>query len=114
MAKSVVGGANASVASAFARLPILGSFMVHAASARTGSVPHLMKKPATTVATVTVGLASVMKAGLGMPAMSRRSVTYPKRRAKSCAKTHRGWCAPTEAPATVVAVCVTTETTEVW
>lgn len=37
-----------------------------------------------------------MKAGLEMPATSRRSVTYPKGRAKSCAKTHRGWCAPTE------------------
>lgn len=47
MAKSVVGGASASVASVFARLLIQGSFTVHAASARSGSVPHLMGKPAT-------------------------------------------------------------------
>lgn len=47
MAKSVVGGASASVASVSARLLIQGSFTVHAASARSGSVPHLMGKPAT-------------------------------------------------------------------
>lgn len=47
MAKSVVGGASASVESVFVQLLIQGSFMVHAASARSGSVPHLMGKPAT-------------------------------------------------------------------
>lgn len=51
-----------------------------------------------TVATVTVVSVSVMKAGLEMPASSRNSVTSPTRRAKSYAKTHRGWCAPTEVP----------------
>lgn len=46
MAKSVVGGASASAASVFARLLIQGSFTGHAASARSGSVPLLMRKPA--------------------------------------------------------------------
>ncbi len=49
-----------------------------------------------TAATVTVGRVSVMKAGPEMPASSRRSVTSQTRRAGSCAKTPRGWCAPTE------------------
>lgn len=101
-------------ASASVRPQIQGSSTVHAASAMTGSVHHLMRKLAMTVATVTVGHVSVMKAGPEMLASSRRSVTYPTRRAKSCARTHRGWCAPTEAPATVVAACVTMRTTEVW
>lgn len=59
-AKSVVGGASASVASAFARLPVQGSFTVHAASARTGSVPHLMGKPAT-VRSVTLKMTQYSK-----------------------------------------------------
>lgn len=49
-----------------------------------------------TAATVTAGCVSVMKAGSAMPASSRRSVTYPARKAKSFAKTRRGWSAPTE------------------
>lgn len=67
-----------------------------------------------TVATVTVGRVSVMKAGLEMLASSRRSVTYPAKKAKSSAKIHKGWCAPTEAFATVVAACVTMRTTRAW
>lgn len=54
--------------------------------------------PLQTAATATVGPASVTKAGSERPASSRRSVNYPARRAKSCAGTHRGWCAPTEVP----------------
>lgn len=57
---------------------------------------HVCRVALQTVATATAGPASVMKAGLEMPASSGKSVTYPTRRAKSCAKTHRGWCAPTE------------------
>lgn len=101
-------------ASASARPQIQGNSMGQAASATTGSVPHTMGKFVTTAATVTVGCASVMKAGSEMPASSRRSVTYPTRKAKSSAKTRRGWSAPTEALATVAAACVTIRTTGAW
>lgn len=114
MARSAVGGASVTAASASARPPIQGSSTVHAAIATTGSALHMMGQLAMTAATVTVGCVSVMKAGLEMPASSRRSVTYPARRAKRFAKTQREWCAPTEALATVGAACVTIRTTGVW
>lgn len=49
-----------------------------------------------TAATATVGYASATRAGAETSASSRRSATFPRRRAKSCAGTRRGWCAPTE------------------
>lgn len=114
MARSAVDGASATVACASVKPEIRGSFTDHAASATTGCVPLIMGKLAMTVATATVGCVSVMTAGPEMPASSRRSVTYPTRRAKSSAETLRGWYAPTEVPVSVAAVCVTMRTTEVW
>lgn len=46
MARSAVGGASVTVASASARPMSQGSSMVHAASAMTGSVPYSMGKHA--------------------------------------------------------------------
>lgn len=101
-------------ASAFARPRIQGSSSGRAASVTTGSVAHTMGKRATIVATATVGCVSAMTAGSERPASSRRSATYPARRAKSSAKTNRGWSVLTEVPATVGAACATIRTTEGW
>lgn len=113
MLKFAVGEAHVTVASASAKPQVQESFMGHAVNAMTGSVPYIMGKPVMTVATVTVGHVSVMKAGLVMLASSRRTVTYPARKAKSSAKTHKGSSAPTEALVTAAAACVTMRTTRV-
>lgn len=98
------------VASASAKPQIQESFMGLAANATTGSVPSIMGKLAMTEATVTVGHASVTKAGSVRPASSRKTAPSQAKKAKSSAKTLKESSAPTEALVTVAAAYVTTRT----
>lgn len=96
------------VASAYVKSLTRGSSTDRGVSATTGCAQHMTARPAMVMAPVTVGSVSVMRTGSESPASTRSSAASPTGRAKTCAATHRAWCAPTQAPVTAAAVCAVT------